>query len=164
MDLPALNPFRGRRHSPWTPPNVGPFERMHEEIDRLFDEFMPQLASPREAEFRPGLLATVDVSETEDAVEVMADLPGIEQKDINLSLRNGSLFIRGERKHEAEEKRKNYYRAERSYGAFSRSIPLPCEVDENKVDARFENGVLTVRLPKSPAAKESERKIEIKAA
>lgn len=164
MDLPALNPFRGRRPTLWSAPNGGPFERMHEEIDRLFDEFMPQLSPQRETEFRPGLLATVDVSETDDAIEVKADLPGIEQKDIDLSLRNGSLFIRGERKHAVEEKKKNYYRAERSYGAFSRGIPLPCEVDENRIDARFENGVLTVRLPKSPAAKESERKISIKAA
>lgn len=164
MDLPAFNPFRGKRRFQLTPATSGPFERMHEEIDRLFDEFMPQLPAMAETDFRHGLLATVDVGETDDAVEVTADLPGIEQKDIELSLRNGNLLIRGERRHETEEKKKNFFRAERSYGAFSRSIPLPCEVDQERIDARFRNGVLTVMLPKSQTARENERKIEIKAA
>lgn len=164
MDLPALNPFRGKRRFPLTTSTAGPFERMHEEIDRLFDEFMPQLPTAGETDFRHGLLATVDVGETDEAVEVTADLPGIEQKDIDVSLRNGNLLIRGERKQETEEKKKNFYRAERSYGAFSRSVPLPCEVDQDRIEARFRNGVLTVILPKSQTARESERKIEIKAA
>ncbi len=164
MDLPALNPFRLRRRPSLTSAVAGPFERMHEEIDRLFDEFLPEAATAKESELRQGLFASVDVGETDDSVEVNADLPGIDQKDISVTLRNGNLMIRGERRHESEEKKKNYYRAERSYGAFSRSIPLPCEVDQDKIDARFQNGVLTVRLPKSTAARESERKIEIKTA
>jgi len=135
---------------------------MHEEMDRLFDDLLPQFSGIREPEFRGDLLASVDLSESDDALEVKADLPGLEEKDIDVALRGGLLLITGERKHESEEKKKNYYRSERSYGSFSRSIPLPCEVDHDRIEAEFKNGVLTVRMPKSREAREKQRKIEIK--
>ncbi len=164
MGLNDLVPFRHRRRPTERVTALSPFERMHEEMDRLFDDFLPQFSSAREFESRVGALASIDLSETDDALEVKADLPGMEERDIDVTLRDGALVISGERKHESEEKKKNYYRSERAYGAFTRSIPLPCEVDGDHIDAQFKKGVLTVHMPKSMAAKENQRKIEIRAA
>lgn len=164
MEFNDLVPFRHRRRQAARNTTRSPFERMHEEMDRLFDDFLPQLSGSNELGAGVGALVSVDLSESDDDLELTADLPGIEEEDIDVTLRDGALIIRGERKHEAEEKRKNYYRSERAFGAFTRTIPLPCEVDEDGVDAKFKKGVLTVRLPKSRSAKEQERKIEIKTA
>ena len=164
MELNDLVPFKNRRRRVARDRAISPFERMHEEMDRLFDDFLPQLSEGRNGGARFGALASVDLSETEDALELSVDLPGMEEEDIDVTLRDGDLTIRGERKDESEETRKNYYRSERAYGAFSRTIALPCEVDEDAIDAKFKKGVLTVHLPKSPKAKEQERKIAINAA
>lgn len=162
MELNDLVPFRHRRRQAARSGALSPFERMHEEMDRLFDDFLPQFSTSRDGDVRFGALASVDLSETDEALHVTADLPGMEDDDIDVTLRDGALIIRGERKHEAEEKKKNYYRTERAYGAFSRTVPLPCEVDEEGVEAKFKKGVLTVQLPKSQSARESERKISIR--
>ncbi len=162
MEFTGLVPFRNRRRAAVGSSALSPFERMHEEMDRLFDDFLPQLSDTRERAFRGDLLASVDLSESDDALEVKADLPGLEEKDIDVTLRDGSLLITGERKHESEEKKKNYYRSERSFGSFSRSITLPCEVDQDRIEAEFKKGVLTVRMPKSREVREKQRKIEIK--
>ncbi len=164
MELNDLVPFRNRRRRATRSTHLSPFERMHEEMDRLFDDFLPQFNVGRDLESSVGALGSIDLSETDDALEVKADLPGMQEEDIDVTLRNGSLVISGEREHESEEKKKNYYRAERAYGAFTRSVKLPCEVDEERIDAKFKKGVLTIHLPKSPAAKENQRKIEIRAA
>jgi HSP20 family protein len=120
-------------------------------MDRLFDHFFepgwPKL--PELGEWEP----TLDLSETKDAVIVKAELPGVEQKDIAVSLQEGMLTIKGEKEAEKEEKDKRYHRVERSYGAFFRSIRLPAAVDASKVAAAFKDGVLTVTLPKAPEAK-----------
>jgi HSP20 family protein len=99
----------------------------------------------------------VDVSETDKEITVKAELPGIEAKDVDITLDAGLLTIRGEKKFEAEEKKENYHRIERSYGSFSRSIALPAEVDESKVKARFDKGVLSVTVQKSKAAKPAKK-------
>ncbi|NNE40722.1 MAG: Hsp20/alpha crystallin family protein [Marinicaulis sp.] len=164
MELNALVPFRNRRRQATRDGALSPFERMHEEMDRLFDDFLPQLSDCRDGGVRFGALASVDLSETEDALELSVDLPGMAEDKIDITLRDGALTIVGERKDESEEKRKNYYRSERAYGAFSRTISLPCEVDEDAVDAKFTKGVLTIHMPKSQKAKEHERKIAIKVA
>lgn len=163
MDLNDLVPFRHRRREAPGSGALSPFERMHEEMDRIFDDFLPQITGGQEAGHRAGVLASVDLSETDDALELTADLPGMEEKDIDITLREGALMIRGERNHESEEKKKNYYRTERAYGAFTRTIPLPCQVDDDRVEAKFRKGVLTVHLPKSQSAKEQQRKIAIQA-
>ena len=163
MELNDLVPFKNRRREAARAGALSPFERMHEEMDRIFDDFLPQIGSGREFDRRVGLLASVDLSETDDALEVTVDLPGMEEQDIDITLRDGALAIRGERKHESEEKKKNYYRSERAYGSFTRTIPLPCEVDEDGVQAKFKKGVLTVHMPKSQEAKDHERKIAIQA-
>jgi HSP20 family protein len=124
---------------------------LRQEIDRLFDRFIEPgwLQMPALGDWEP----KVDVSETKDAVVVRAEVPGVDQKDIGLSLQEGVLTIKGEKEEEKEEKDKRYHRVERSYGAFARAIRLPAAVDSSKVSATFKDGVLTVTLPKTAAAK-----------
>jgi HSP20 family protein len=124
---------------------------LRKDVDRLFDRFFepgwPEM--PTLGEWQP----TVDVTEDKDAVTVKAELPGVEQKDIAVSLQDGVLTIKGEKQAEKEEKDKRFHRVERSYGAFVRSIRLPAAVDAGKVTASFKDGVVTITLPKSPEAK-----------
>lgn len=105
----------------------------------------------------------VDVTENDQEIKVAAELPGLTEKDVEVSLANDMLTISGEKRAEKEDKGENYYRMERSYGSFQRTIPLPTEVEANKVDATFKNGVLTVTLPKSAQAVQNRKKIAIKA-
>jgi HSP20 family protein len=101
----------------------------------------------------------VDVSETDNEVLVKAEMPGFEPKDIDLTLRDNILLLKGEKKQEKEEKGENYVRTERSYGSFSRSIALPAEVAEDKVQAKYDKGILSIRLPKVAPSKA--KKIQI---
>lgn len=109
-----------------------------------------------------GFEPRVDISETEKDIHVHVELPGVDQKDVDVSLSRDALTIHGEKKTEHEEKDKNYYRMERSYGSFHRTIPLPCEVDDAKAEAKFKNGVLNISLPKSEAVQNSTKKIAVK--
>lgn len=124
---------------------------LRHEMDRLFDRFwegeFPTL--PTAAEWAPAM----DLSETKDALIVKAEIPGIEPKEIEVALQGEVLTIKGEKEEEREEKDKHYYRKERTYGAFARSLRLPAAVDGSKVTASFKNGLLTITLPKAPAAK-----------
>lgn len=104
----------------------------------------------------------VDVAEREDKYEVMVELPGIEEKDIHLKIANGLLTVRAEKHGEREEKRKDYYLSERTFGTFQRSLRVPDGVDLDQVEATFDNGVLTVALPKTHEAREREKRIPIK--
>jgi HSP20 family protein len=142
-----------------------PLRSLHDEIDRLFDDFgfgrslLPRFAEPFAGELSPN----VDLAETEKEVIVTAELPGIDEKDVDVTFADGVLTIRGEKKAEKEDKGKSFHRVERSYGAFSRAIGMPSEVDDAKVEAKFTKGVLTVTLPKKPAAQASAKKIAVKA-
>ena len=131
---------------PWTG-----MTSLKNEMERLFDRF----AELKWDEFSPlGEWApSMDVSETKDAVVVKAEVPGMESKDIAISLQEQLLTIKGEKKQEKEEKDERHHRVERSYGAFTRSIRLPVAVDGSKVTAAVKNGLLTVTLPKTAAAK-----------
>jgi HSP20 family protein len=105
----------------------------------------------------------VDMLDQKDEIVLRADLPGLEEKDIDVTVHDGSVTIRGERREETEEKKKDeYYYCERKYGAFSRTLPLPTGIDADKVKATFKRGVLEVHLPKAKEARG--RKIEVKAA
>ena len=149
-----------------------PFALLHRQIDELFENFF---AEPRSLfGGSPGLgllgrkgeraLASVDVAETDDEVTVTADLPGMTEKDVEVTLDEDLLTIRGTRKEEREDTRKNYHLVERSYGEFHRSIPMPSGIDKDKAKATFKNGVLTLSLPKKPEARTARRRIEIEAA
>ncbi|MFO1190106.1 MAG: Hsp20/alpha crystallin family protein [Alphaproteobacteria bacterium] len=153
-----------------------PFTQLRHEIDRLFDDFWGgsrRGMMPRLFDFEPlakgfkgavGFVQPkVDVAETDMNYEITAELPGLDEKDVDVSLSDGVLTIRGEKKTEAEEKKKDYYRVERSYGSFQRSFALPDSINEDKITATFEKGVLKLTLPKTAEAQKKQRKIEIKA-
>jgi len=132
---------------PWTGlPNL------RREMDRLFDRFL----EPEGGELPATLgewVPSLDVSETKEAVVVKAEVPGMDPKDIHVTLQENFLTINGEKKQEKEEKDERHHRIERSYGAFTRSVRLSVAVDASKVDAKFKNGLLTVTLTKAPGAK-----------
>lgn len=152
-----------------------PFDVLKAEMDRLFDEFRgPGFGLSRNLfnlqPFR-GLASDysvkspdVNIAETDKAFEITAELPGMDEKDVEIGLANGVLTLKGEKKEEKEEKDKNYYLAERRYGAFQRSFRLPENVNEDKIAADFAKGVLTVTLPKRQPTKSQgrEKKISIK--
>lgn len=104
----------------------------------------------------------VDVVETDKSVEVVADIPGIDEKDIKVELRNGVLWLQGERKEEKKTEGRNYHCSERSYGSFERGISLPCEVEKGNIDAMFKDGVLKVVMAKTKEAREEVTPIKIK--
>ena len=104
----------------------------------------------------------LDLTETKESFEVKAELPGLEAKDIDISLDRDLLVIKGEKKHEEEVKEKQYHRLERRYGSFCRSLRLPAEVRNEKVDASFKNGVLIIKLPKTEESKKRVTHIDIK--
>lgn len=152
-----------------------PFDSLRREVDRLFEDFGFGLHRPARtvpADVDPvwrrdfGFVTTpaVDIAEKDDAFEITAELPGLSEKDVDVSHANGMLTIKGEKKQETEEKKKDYHLTERRYGAFQRGFALPEGVDEDKIDARFKNGVLTVTLPKTPEARKAAKKIEVKGA
>jgi HSP20 family protein len=106
----------------------------------------------------------VDVAETDTAYEITAELPGMDEKNIEVNVANGGITIKGEKKEETEEKKKDYYVSERRYGSFERYFTLPEAADADKIAATFKNGVLKVTLPKTAEAQKPAKKIEIKAA
>ncbi len=142
------------------------FSAMREEMDRMFERFehgwprLPNLISRGLG--RDVILPDVDVHENEKQVTIEVDLPGVDEKDVSVTMANGVLTIKGEKKSEREEKEENYYLAERTYGTFERSLTLPDTIDENQIEAKFDKGVLTVIAQKRPEAVKPEKKIEIK--
>jgi HSP20 family protein len=153
-----------------------PFESLHNEIDRLFDDFGSSFwRSP----LRRSLFAAepfwqramswketpaVDISETDKAYEITAELPGMDEKNIEVTVANGNLIIKGEKQEEKEERKRDYYLQERHFGSFERRFAVPDSVDINKIDATFKKGVLVVTLPKTAEAQKPEKKIAVKAA
>ncbi len=162
---------------PGEPAMVGevwrPFEALRKEVDRLFEDFgddfwrrpFRSLAAlergwPKQFAAAPA----VDVTETDKAYEITAELPGMDEKNVEVSLSDGGITIKGEKKEETEEKQKDYYVSERRYGSFERHFGLPEGVDADKIEASFKNGVLKVMLPKTTEAQAPAKKIEVKAA
>ncbi len=142
---------------------MNPFAAFRQEMDKLMDDFLGGFDlrpfSIRADTFAP----RIDVVDTDKEIKVSAELPGMDDKDIEVSLTGEVLTIKGEKKEEKEEKGKDYYRSERSYGSFLRTVPLPAEVDTAKVQAAFKKGVLTVNLPKTAKAIGGAKKIAVKA-
>ena len=128
-------------------------------FDRLFDDFVGRsfLTNPTNWEEDSVVWSPkLDVKETENEYQVLADLPGLTKEDVSISLEDGVLTIKGERKQSEETKEENRYHAERAYGTFSRSINLPCKVDEKKIKADLKDGVLSISLLKAEEAKPRE--------
>ncbi|OGC90856.1 MAG: hypothetical protein A2W25_13060 [candidate division Zixibacteria bacterium RBG_16_53_22] len=140
-----------------------PFRDMYslqDEINRMFDEFSGGSLDRDDKVVR--LVPAADVIENKDSFLVTAELPGIRKDEIKVTVQNNTLIISGEKKKESEDKGDTWHRVERSYGAFTRSFELPAMVDSGKIKADFEDGVLTVELPKAEAAKPKEIMINIK--
>lgn len=152
-----------------------PLESLRREIEHVFDTFggdlwrrpahpllakewnwLPQMAFP--------LSPAVDVTEKDAAFEITAELPGLDEKDVDVSVANGVLTIKGEKREEKQEKQKDYYLSERRYGSFQRSFPLPDGVDGDKIEAVFKKGLLSITLPKTAEAQNNKRKIDVKSA
>lgn len=154
----AKTPARGARS--W----LDPFDAMHDEMDKLLGGYFKRHPMRRfglggDGEGR--LFANLDLGESDDDIIIEVDVPGVRREDIDITLTDNALQVKGNRKSKKEKKEKNYQRIEREYGVFNRRIALPCEVEADDVDAVVKDGVLTIKLPKSAKAKEQARKIEI---
>ena len=137
-----------------------PLLSLHREVNRLFDDVFRGFGVPAFAGFdRPAGWPHVELGETDKEIRVTAELPGLDEKDVEITVEDGALTLRGEKRSEVEDKDCGY--TERSYGRFERRIGLPQGVDRDKADATFKNGVLTVTLPKTEAANENVRRIPV---
>ena len=153
-----------------------PFEALHREVDRLFEDFgrnfwrAPVRSSAFKVEpfwrgeLRFTTVPAVDIIEKDNAFLITADLPGMDEKSVEVQVASGNLTIKGEKKEEKEETKKDYYLHERHFGFFERSFGIPEGVDADKIEANFKKGVLTVTLPKKPEAQKPAKKIDVKAA
>jgi len=155
--LPSL--FGDRRNE------LDPFRSLRKEMDALFNDWAGGLKSTgtsSAANFTPSL----DISETDGEIRIVAELPGVDQKDVEVTLAGDVLTIKGEKRSEKdetkEEKGRTWHRTERSFGSFQRSMRLPRDIDPSKVNADFKDGVLTVTLPKPQELQQQTKKIEIK--
>ena len=139
------------------------FMRPFDEMRRMMEDFwMTPFADM--GRWSETFVPSVDVKEEDDQVVVSAELPGLDQKDVDVEVTQDSVRIAGEKKHEEEKKEKGYYRKESAYGSFERIIDLPTPIDEDRAEAEFSKGVLTIRLPKSEQAKSKRKKVEVKSA
>jgi len=161
MDIKSLIPF-GKKNIEVRREEENPFAMMQREMNRVFDSFNRNWGLGAFPEFTGSFMPRLDVTEDAKAFTVTAELPGMSEKEIDLSISGDTLTIRGEKKEEKEDKNKNYYYSERSYGTFMRSIPLPRQVETDKVSASFKKGILTITLPKTATAMESTKKIDVK--
>ena len=132
---------------------------MQREIDRMFDRFRGGMTENGEADM---LFPAVDVVEKEGEFIVKAELPGIDRKDVKITVHNNVLTISGEKRHDEEKEGRSYHRTERSYGSFQRSFTLPSSVASERIDATYNDGVLTVSLPKIEEAKPREIEVKVK--
>lgn len=162
-------PERTPAQRSWTP-----MESLRRDFNRLFEDFGDLWRSPmRHALLGPGSVwsrdltwaatPAVDIAETDKAYEITAELPGLDEKNVEVKVANGMLTIKGAKKEEKEEKKKDYYLSERRYGSFERRFQIPEGVEADKIEATFKKGLLTVTLPKTAAAQAAEKKIAIKA-
>jgi HSP20 family protein len=150
------------------------WQSFRSEMDRLFDRFGGGFGFPslrRMFDTEPAWRSSfsfsappIDMSEDEKAYKIAAELPGIDAKEIDVSISGDTLVLKGEKRQEKEEKDKNYYFSERSYGSFQRAFALPDSVDRDKIAADFSKGVLTITLPKTAEAQKPQKKIEVKSA
>ena len=148
----------------------GPIGQLHQEMDQLFDHFFrgfgisPFRASgPFSNSLAAGLLKpTLDIGANDKEYAISIEVPGVEQKDIKLEIANNTLTVSGEKRQKTEEKEKNYYRMERSYGSFERILSLPEDADQDLIQATFKNGLLSITMPRKKLARSDVKQIAIK--
>lgn len=163
----ANEPLQVKPAAPTPVGSTDVFRSFRNEMDRLFDRFTTGFGMPSFPFFRSEAAAAValpavDISEDTEAYRIAAELPGMSEKDIEIALNGDTLVLKGEKRQESESKEKDYYLAERSYGAFQRAFALPDGIDRDKISAEFNKGVLHLTLPKTPAAQQQQKKIDIK--
>jgi HSP20 family protein len=165
MNIKELIPWGHEKKDVSKSESGHPFFALQNEMNRMFDNFSKSVFdfSPvsKGMKFPTDLTPKVDVVEYENEFKVTAELPGMEEIDIDVSFSNEVLVIKGEKKEEKEEKKEDYCLTERSYGSFQRAIPLTSGIDRDKIDAKFKNGVLKVVLPKTEEAQKESKKIKI---
>jgi HSP20 family protein len=144
---------------------LDPFSAMRAELDRVFDRFYrgwPNVSDLFTSGEGTNLVPTLDLKDTGNAIVIEAELPGIDEKDITVTVKDGMLTLKGEKKQSKEDKSENRYIMERSYGSFMRSLQLPASIDENKVEAKYDKGLLIITAEKRPEAVKAEKRIEIR--
>jgi HSP20 family protein len=159
MNLKSLIPIH---RAPNGVRSFNPFLSLQRDVEEVFENFTRDWPTFRSTGLATDLVPSTDVVENDKEIQITAELPGLEEKDVQINLADGVLTIKGEKKAEKEEQDKNYRLVERSYGSFSRSIELPAGVDAGSIKASISKGVLTVVIPK-PAPAQS-KKIEVKSA
>ena len=167
MNIRDLIPWNwGKRQVPVRREQSQPLQSLQNDINRAFDSFWRgfDLPWPSTSSAWSISMPSVDVSESDKEIEVTAELPGIDEKDIDISLAEGVLTILGEKKSEVEKKEKDYYLQERTFGSIERVVPLPDTIDLDSANATFKNGVLTVKLAKKPEAAAATKRITVRRA
>ena len=165
MPMRSLLPFSWNRNVA-TEGRSDPFVTLQQEMNRLFDNFtnVPSAFGNFSGDFgKASISPRIDVSETDKQVEIEAELPGLSEKDIEVTVSGDLLTLRGERHDETEEKRKNYFISERSYGSFFRSIALPFDAEPGDISAHFDKGVLKVIVKKPATVSAKTAKIPVRA-
>ena len=167
-------PVKTETGSASVPHALRPFDSLRREVDRLFEDFAGGLWRSSfgrsffdiEPAWRSrsamSTMPAIDVTETDKAYAITAELPGMDEKNVEVKVADDILTVKGEKQEEKEEKTKDYHLSERSFGSFQRAFQVPSGVDTDKIDAKFSKGVLRVTLPKSTEAQKAEKKITIK--
>jgi len=171
----AQTPVEVRHSTPATRSAADPLRTFRTDMDRLFDRFAGTFGFPsmqRMFDLEPAWRSegsfqfaapAVDITEDDTAYKIAAELPGMTEKDIDISLNGDTLVLKGEKREEREEKEKHRYLSERSYGSFQRNFALPVGINRDQIKAEFTKGVLTVTLPKTAEAQQQQKKIEVRA-
>ncbi|MCB1143292.1 MAG: Hsp20/alpha crystallin family protein [Leptospiraceae bacterium] len=165
MNLRNLIPWNSKKKSTEVShPYRDPFYELHRDMNQLFQSFFQDwnISDPYSETSMGRFAPRINVSETDKEIRIEAELPGIDEKEIDVQLKDDVLIIKGEKKSEQKEERENYYVMESSYGSFYRSIQLPDEIDKNKIDAHFKNGIMKITIPKLETASNSQKKIPIR--
>ena len=162
MNLQSIIPWKKEERSLVRGRGDGdPFTQLQRRMNSVFEDFFGRSSSDLWGSAAGEFLPRVDVGETGKEVRITAELPGLEEKDVEVTLTNNILTIKGEKKVEKEEEEGDYYHSERSYGYFDRTIALPQGIDADNAKAKFKKGVLKVTIPKKPEAQSSRRRIEL---
>jgi len=161
MNIKDLLPF-GKKTVPTKQDDNNPYTLLRKDIDSLFDNFSRSFENIPFGGQHGSFMPKADVRENEKEIIVSVELPGMDEKDIDISLTKDALTIKGEKKETTEEKGENFYRLERSYGSFNRTIPFPVEVETRKTVAHFKKGVVTIVLPKSAKTVAETKKIPVR--